>query len=83
MDLLRPQVHAFEAYCNSGRAKTVKSVKEEYEKLMELTDDVVTWCIIPSVAEPFTIFFSTRNMWLIVLLGFTMGVEYHPIRVMH
>ena len=83
MDLLRPQVHAFEAYCNSGRAKTVKSIKEEYERLSELTDDAVTWRIIPSVAEPFTVFFSTRDMRQIVLPGFTTGVEYHPKRVMH
>ena len=82
MDLLRLQVHAFEVYCNIGHAKTVKSVKEEYEKLSELTDDVVTWRIIPFVAEPFTVFFSTRDMRLIVLPGFTTGVEYHPIRVM-
>ena len=34
------------------------------------------------MAEPFTVFFSTRDMRLIVLLGFTAGVEYHPIRVM-
>ena len=82
MDLLRPQAHAFEAYCNSGHAKTIKSVKEEYEKLSELTDDVVTWRIIPSTVEPFTVFFNTRNMRLVVLPGFTAGVEYHPIRVM-
>ena len=26
MDILRPQRHAFETYCNSGHAKTIKSV---------------------------------------------------------
>ena len=81
MDLLRSQAHAFEAFCNSGHAKTIKSIKEEYEKLSELTDDAVTWRIIPSTAEPFTIFFSTHDIRLVVLPGFTTGVEYHPIRV--
>ena len=82
VNLLRPQVHAFEAFCSSGRVKTVKSVKEEYERLSALTDDAVTWRIIPSEAEPFTVFFSARDTRLIVLPGFTAGVEYHPIRVM-
>ena len=59
MDILHPQAHAFEAYYNSDHAKTIKSVQEEYEKL---TDDVVTWRIIPSVAEPFTVFFGTHDM---------------------
>ena len=75
-------MHAFEAYYNSGHAKTIKSIKEEYEKLSELTDDAVTWCIIPFAAEPFTVFFNTRDMRLVVLPGFTAGVEYHLIRVM-
>ena len=82
IDLLRPQVHAFEAYCSSGHAKAIKSVKEEYERLSGLTDDTVTWRIIPSAAEAFTVFFNTRDMRLVVLPGFTAGVEYHPIRVM-
>ena len=30
MDILRPQRHAFETYCNSGHARTIKSVQEEY-----------------------------------------------------
>ena len=34
------------------------------------------------MAEPFIVFFSTRDMRLVVLPGFTTGVEYHPIRVM-
>ena len=75
-------MHAFETYYNSGHAKTIKSIQEEYEKLSKLTDDAVTWRIIPSTAEPFTVFFDTRDMRLIVLPGFTGGVEYHSIRVM-
>ena len=82
MDILRPQAYAFETYCNSGHAKTIKSVQEEYEKLSKLMDDAVIWRIIPSAAEPFTVFFSTYDMRLVVLLGFTGGVEYHPIWVM-
>ena len=82
MDILCPQAHAFETYCNSGHTETIKSVKEEYEKLSKLTDDAVTWRDIPSAVEPFTVFFGTRDMRLVVLPGFTAGVEYHPIRVM-
>ena len=80
--MLRPRGHAIETYYNSGHARTIKSVPEEYKKLFELTDDTVTWRIIPSTAEPFTIFFDTRDAQLVVLPGFTGGVEYHPIRVM-
>ena len=36
MDILHPQRHAFETYCNSGHAQTIKSVQEEYEKLSKL-----------------------------------------------
>ena len=75
-------MHAFEAYCSSDRAKTVKSVKEEYERLSALTDDAITWRIIPSVAEPFTVFLNARDTRLIVLPGFMASMEYHPIRVM-
>ena len=82
MDIIRPHRQAIETYCSSGHARTLKSVPEEYEKLSKLTDDVVTWCIFPSIAEPFTIFFSARDLRLVVLPGFTGGVEYHPIRVM-
>ena len=82
MDILRPQTHAIEAYCSSGHARTLKSVPEEYKKLSELTDDVITWRIIPSTAEPFTVFFGAHDMRLVVLPGFTGGVEYHPIWVM-
>ena len=77
MDLLHPQRSAFESYYRSGHALTIQSTHEEYEKLEKLTDDVVTWRIIPSAAEPFTIFFSTHDMRLVVLPGFTWGVEYH------
>ena len=82
IDILRPQRQAFETYCSNGYAKTIKGVREEFEKLSKLTDDAVTWCIIPSTAELFTVFFSTRDMRLVVLPGFTEGVEYHSIRVM-
>ena len=34
------------------------------------------------MAEPFTVIFSTRDVRLVVLPGFTEGVEYHPILVM-
>ena len=47
-----------------------------------LTDDTVTWRIIPFTAEPFTVFFDACDMQLVVLPGFIEGVEYHPIRVM-
>ena len=77
-----PQRHAIEAYCSSGHARTIKSVPEEYKKLSELMDDAVTWRIILSAVEPFTIFFGTRDMRLVVLPGFTGSVEYHPIQVM-
>ena len=82
MDILRPQMSAFETYCGTGHAQAIKSVREEYQKLAKLTEDTVTWCIIPSAAEPFTVFFSARGMWLVVLPGFLGGVEYHPIWVM-
>ena len=82
MDLLRPQRHAIEIYCNSGHARTIKSVPEEYQMLSELMDDAMTWRIIPSAAEPFTVFFDARDTRLVVLPGFTGGEEYHPIWVM-
>ena len=82
VDILCPQKHAFETYCSSGHAKTIKIVHEEYERLEQLTDDTVTWRIIPSAVEPFTVFFGARDMRLVVLPWFTEGVEYHPIRVM-
>ena len=79
IDILCPQRQAFEAYYSSGHAKTIKSVREEYERLSKLTDDTVNWYIIPTAAEPFTVFFSTHDIQLVVLPGFTEGVEYHPI----
>ena len=82
MNILCPQRHTIKAYCSSSHARTIKSILEEYKKLSELTDDAVTWRIIPSAAEPFTVFFDARDMRLVVLPGFTRGVEYHPIRVM-
>ena len=62
LDIMRAQRHAIEAYCSSGHARTIKSVPEEYKKLSELTDYAVTWQIIPSIAEPFTVFFGARDM---------------------
>ena len=82
MDLLHPQRHANETYYSSGHARTIKTVLEEYQKLSKLTDDAVTWRIIPSAAEPFIVFFDARDTRLVVLPGFTGGVEYHPIWVM-
>ena len=43
IDILRRQKQAFETYCSSGHAKTIKSVHKEYEKMSKLTDDAVTW----------------------------------------
>ena len=82
MEILRLQSSAFEAYCRSGHARTIRSVCEEYEKLEKVTKDAVTWRIVPSSVEPFTVFLSTCDMRLVVLSGFTGNVEYHPIRVM-
>ena len=62
MHIVRPQRHAIEAYYSNGHARTIKSVPEEYEKVFELTDDTVTRRIFPSAAEPFTVFFGTRDM---------------------
>ena len=42
MDILCPQRHAIKTYRDSGHAKTIKSVPEEYEKLSKLTNDAVT-----------------------------------------
>ena len=81
MDILRPQRSTFETYCK-GHTETIQSVHEEYEKLAKLTEEAVTWHIILSTAESFTVFFNGRDMRLVVLQGFTGGVEYHPIQVM-
>ena len=77
--ILHLQRTAFETYCNNSHARIIKSVYEEYERLEKLTDDTVTWRIIPSAAEPFTVFINTCNRRLVVPPGFTGGVEYHPI----
>ena len=50
--------------------------------MAKLTEDAVTWHIVPSAVEPFTVFLSTHDKRLVVLLGFTGGVEYQPIWVM-
>ena len=78
VDILRPQKHAFETYCSSGHAKTIKTVREEYERLEKLTDDTVTWRIIPSAARPFTIFFDARDMRLVVLPGSSKAWSITP-----
>ena len=62
IDILCPQRQAFETYYSSGHVRTIKSVPEEHKKLSELTDDAVTWRIIPSTVEPFTVFFGARDM---------------------
>ena len=82
MEILHPQSSAFETYYRSGHAQAIQGISEEYEKLERLTKDAVTWRLVPTVVEPFTVFFNARNMRLVILLGFTEGMEYHPIRVM-
>ena len=62
LDIMRPQRQAIETYCSSGHARTLKNVPEEYKKLSELTNDVVTWRIIPSTVEPFIVFFGACDM---------------------
>ena len=80
--VLRPQRPAFESYCRSGHGRTIGGVQEEYEKLEMLTKGTVIWRILPTTAEPFTIIFNGGNMRQVILLGFTGGVEYHPIWVL-
>ena len=60
MYILCPQRHAIEIYYDSGHAKTIKSVPEEYEKLSKLTDGAVTWRITPFAAEPFSLLWHPR-----------------------
>ena len=79
---LRPQHPAFESYCHSGHARTIGCVREEYEKLEGLIEDAVIWQILPAATELFTVFFNGKNTRLVVLLGFTRGVEFHPIWVL-
>ena len=82
VEVLNPQHSAFDAYCSSGHSRTIPNVCDMYERLEGLIVDIVTWRIIPSDVEPFTVFFNDSNMQLIVLPGFTGGVEYHLIRLM-
>ena len=79
---IRPQRPVFESYCHSRHAQAIGSVREEYEKLEGLTEDTVVWRILPTAADPFTVFFNGNNAWLVILLGFTGGIEFHPIRVL-
>ena len=79
---IRPQRPVFESYYRSGHARAIRSVREEYEKLEGLTGDTVVWRILPTTVDPFTVFFNGNNARLVVLLGFTGGVEFHPIRVL-
>ena len=80
--VLRPQRPAFESYCHFGHAWTIGGVRDEYKRLERLTEGTVFWRILPTAAEPFTIFFNEGNMQLVILLGFIGGVEYHPIWVL-
>ena len=34
------------------------------------------------MVDPFTMFFNGNNARLVILPGFTGGVEFHPIRVL-
>lgn len=81
VEILHPQHSTIDAYCSSGHSRTISSVHEMYDRLEGLIEDSVTWCIIPSDAKPFAIFFNDSDMQLIVLLGHTVGVEYHSIHV--
>ena len=82
VEILHPQRSAFDAYCRSGHSRIISCVHDVYNVLEGLTEVSVTWRIIPADAEPFAAFFNDSDMRLIVLLGLTGGVEYHPIRVM-
>ena len=82
VEILHPQCPTFDAYCSNGHSHTIPSVRDMYDRLEGLTEDSVTWCIIPSDTVPYAVFFNDSNMWLIVLPGLTGGVEYHPIPVM-
>ena len=79
---LCPQRPTFESYYRSGHAQTIGSVREEYENLWGLTEGAVIWRILPATAEPFIVFFNGSNTRLVVLLGFTGGVDFHPIQVL-
>ena len=79
---IRPQRPVFEGYCRSGHARAIGRVREVYEKLEGLTGDTVVWRILLTVVDPFTVFFNGNNARLVILPGFTGGVEFHPIRVL-
>ena len=79
---IRPQRLVFEGYCRSGHARAIRSVREKYEKLEGQTGDTVVWRILPTVADLYTVFFNENNAQLVVLPGFTGGVEFHPIQVL-
>ena len=79
---IHPQCPIFESYCRSGLARAIGSVREECEKLEGLTGDTVVWQILPTMADPFTVFFNGNNSRVVVLPGFTRGVEFHPIQVL-
>ena len=82
VEILHPQRSAFNAYCRSSHSQTISCAHDVYNVLEGLTEDSVTWHIIPADVEPFVAFFNDSSMRLIVLPGLTGGVEYHPIRVM-
>ena len=82
VEIPHPQCSAFDAYCYNGHSRTIFCVRDVYNVLEGLTEDSVTWRIIPADAEPFAAFFNDSDMRLIVLPELTEGVEYHPIRVM-
>ena len=82
VEIMHPQRSTFDSYCHSGHSRTIPCVRDVHCVLEALIEDLVTWRIIPAVAEPFTVFFNDSDMRLLVLPGFTRGVEYHPIRVM-
>ena len=79
---IRPQRLVYESYCHSRHAQAIGSVREEYEKLEGLIGDTVVWRILPSTVDPFTVFFTGNNAQLVVLSGFTRGIEFHPIWVL-
>ena len=83
VEILRPQRSTFESYCSFSHSRTILGVRKTYQQLESLTEDRVTWRIFSSAAEPFLVFFNDSDMRLIVLPGFTGGVESHPINVMH
>jgi len=84
MKLVRPWSGIFEAYSRTHHASSLPGVPELCDRLKDLAEaeDTVTWCILASEPRTFTAFFNTTDIRLVVLPGFTGGVEYHPIRVL-